>query len=54
MTPASCHLEKAAILCGAQGILVRRTNHCRLAISLDPIRRSMSLENDEADVMPVC
>jgi len=39
--------------CGAQGILVRRKNHCRLVILLDVIRHSVSLEIDEADVMPV-
>jgi len=40
-------------LCGTQGILVRRKNHCRLVISLDAIMRSVSLEIDEADVLPV-
>lgn len=40
-------------LCGAHGILVRRKNNCRLVISLDAIMRSVSLEIDEADVVPV-
>jgi len=38
--------------CGTQGILVRK-NHCWLVISLDAIGRSVPLEIDEADVMPV-
>ena len=40
-------------LCGAQGILVRRKSNYRLVISLDAIMRSVSLEIDEADVVPV-
>lgn len=41
-------------LSGARGILVRRKKHdCRLVISLEAIMRSVSLEIDEADVVPV-
>ena len=39
-------------LCGAQGILIRRRNNCRLIISIDAIMRSVAVEIDEADVMP--
>jgi len=37
-------------LSGAQGILVRRKDNCRLVISIDAIMRSVALEIDEADV----
>jgi transcription antitermination factor NusG len=40
-------------LSGAQGILLRRKNNCRLVISLEVIMRSVSLEIDEGDVVPV-
>jgi transcription antitermination factor NusG len=41
-------------LSGARGILLRRKkNDCRLVISLDAIMRSVSVEIDEADVVPV-
>jgi transcription antitermination factor NusG len=39
-------------LSGAQGILIRRRNNCRLVISIDAIMRSVAVEIDEADVMP--
>jgi len=40
-------------LSGAQGILIRRKNNCRLVISIDAIMRSVALEVDEADVVPL-
>src|SRR5438477_2752150 len=40
-------------LSGAQGIFLRRKNDCRLVISIDAIMRSVALEVDEADVVPV-
>lgn len=40
-------------LSGAQGILLRRKNNCRLVISIDAIMRSVALEVDEADVVPL-
>jgi transcription antitermination factor NusG len=40
-------------LSGAQGILLRRKNNCRLVISIDAIMRSVALEVDEADVVPM-
>jgi transcription antitermination factor NusG len=40
-------------LSGAQGILVRWKNSCRLVISIDAIMRSVSVEIDEADVEPL-
>jgi transcription antitermination factor NusG len=40
-------------LSGAQGILVRRRNNARLVISIDAIMRSVSVEIDEADVVPI-
>ena len=40
-------------LSGAQGILVRRKDNCRLVISIDAIMRSVALEIDEADVEAV-
>ena len=40
-------------LAGAQGILVRLKNNCRIVISIDVIMRSVSVEIDESDVVPV-
>ena len=40
-------------LSGAQGILVRRRNDSRLVISIDAIMRSVAVEIDEADVVPI-
>ena len=40
-------------LSGAQGILQRWKNNCRLVISIDAIMRSVALEIDEADVVPL-
>src|SRR6266566_1072622 len=40
-------------LSGAQGIFLRRKNNCRLVISIDAIMRSVALEVDEADVVPL-
>jgi transcription antitermination factor NusG len=41
-------------LSGAQGILVRRRNESRLVISIEAIMRSVSVEVDEADIVPIC
>ncbi len=40
-------------LSGAQGVFLRRKNECRLVISIDAIMRSVALEVDEADVVPL-
>src|SRR5215467_11559825 len=40
-------------LAGAQGILVRNKTNCRVVISIDAIMRSVSVEIDEADVIPI-
>jgi len=40
-------------LSGAQCILVRWKSNSRLVISIDAIMRSVSLEIDEADVVPL-
>lgn len=40
-------------LTGAQGILLRRRNNSRLVISIEAIMRSVALEIDEADVVPI-
>lgn len=40
-------------LAGAQGILLRLKNNCRIVISIDAIMRSVSVEIDEGDVVPV-
>jgi transcription antitermination factor NusG len=40
-------------LSGAQGILVRWKNSCRLVISIDAIMRSVSVEIDESDIEPL-
>jgi transcription antitermination factor NusG len=40
-------------LAGAQGILVRTKTNCRVVISIDAIMRSVSVEIDEADVIPI-
>jgi transcription antitermination factor NusG len=37
-------------LSGAQGILLRTKNNCRVVISIDAIMRSVALEVDEGDV----
>ena len=39
-------------LTGAEGILVRHKTHSRIVISIDAIMRSVSVEIDEADVIP--
>lgn len=39
-------------LAGAEGILVRRKDKCRLVLSVDLIMRSVAVEVDEADVEP--
>jgi transcription antitermination factor NusG len=43
---------KNGAMAGAQGILIRRKQGCRLIISLDAIMRSVALEIDEEDVEP--
>jgi transcription antitermination factor NusG len=40
-------------LTGAQGILTRKKQNCRIVISIDAIMRSVALEIDEADVQPM-
>jgi transcription antitermination factor NusG len=40
-------------LAGAQGILLRAKNNCRIVISVDAIMRSVSVEIDEEDVTPL-
>lgn len=40
-------------LAGAQGILMRNKTNCRVVISIDAIMRSVSVEIDEADVIPI-
>ena len=40
-------------LSGAEGVLLRWKNSCRLVISIDAIMRSVSLEIDEADIEPI-
>jgi|SRR5215472_6359096 len=40
-------------LTGSQGILVRNKTNCRVVISIDAIMRSVSVEIDEADVIPI-
>jgi len=40
-------------LTGARGILVRNKTNCRVVISIDAIMRSVSVEIDEADVIPI-
>lgn len=40
-------------LSGAQGILVRHKSDSRLVISIDAIMRSVAVEIDEADVVPI-
>jgi transcription antitermination factor NusG len=40
-------------LSGAEGIFVRRRNESRLVVSIDAIMRSVALEIDEADVVPL-
>lgn len=40
-------------LSGAEGIFVRRRNNSRLVVSIDAIMRSVALEIDEADVVPL-
>jgi transcription antitermination factor NusG len=44
---------KRGPMAGAQGILVRRKQNCRLVISLDAIMRSVALEIDEENVEPI-
>lgn len=39
-------------LTGAVGVLVRHKTHSRIVMSIDAIMRSISVEIDEADVMP--
>lgn len=40
-------------LAGAQGILLRTKPNCRVVISIDAIMRSVSVEIDEEDVLPL-
>jgi transcription antitermination factor NusG len=40
-------------LAGAQGILLRTKTNCRVVISIDAIMRSVSVEIDEEDVVPL-
>lgn len=40
-------------LAGMEGIVVRRKNRSRLVLSFDLIRRSMAIEMDEGDLVPV-
>lgn len=40
-------------LSGAEGILVRRKSESRLVISIEAIMRSVAIEVDEADVLPI-
>ncbi len=40
-------------LSGAEGILVRRRSDSRLVISIEAIMRSVAVEIDEADVVPI-
>ncbi|HZQ17952.1 MAG TPA: UpxY family transcription antiterminator [Terriglobales bacterium] len=40
-------------LSGAEGILVRRKSESRLVISIEAIMRSIAVEIDEADVLPI-
>jgi len=40
-------------LSGAEGIFLRRRNNSRLVVSIDAIMRSVALEIDEADVVPL-
>ena len=44
---------KAGPLVGAEGILVRKKDSCRLVMSIDLLMRSVAVEVDEADVEPV-
>jgi transcription antitermination factor NusG len=44
---------KTGPLAGAEGILVRRKDSCRLVMSIDLLMRSVAVEVDEADVEPV-
>jgi len=41
---------KAGPLVGAEGILVRRKDRCRLVMSIDLLMRSVAVEVDEADI----
>jgi transcription antitermination factor NusG len=40
-------------LAGAQGILLRTKTNCRVVISIDAIMRSVSVEIDEDDLVPL-
>jgi transcription antitermination factor NusG len=40
-------------LTGAQGILIRTKERCRVVISMDAIQQSVALEVDATDVMPL-
>lgn len=40
-------------LAGMEGIIVRRKNRSRLVLSFDLIQRSMAIEMDEGDLVPV-
>jgi transcription antitermination factor NusG len=44
---------KRGPMAGAQGILVRRKQNCRLVISIEAIMRSVALEIDEDNVEPL-
>jgi transcription antitermination factor NusG len=39
-------------LTGLEGIIVRKKNHLRFVISLNLIMRSVSVELDDADIVP--
>ena len=40
-------------MAGLEGILLRRKNTCRVALSIDLIMRSVAVEVDEADIEPL-
>jgi hypothetical protein len=40
-------------MAGAQGILLRAKNNCRIVISIDAIMRSIAVEINEEDVTPL-
>jgi transcription antitermination factor NusG len=40
-------------LAGAEGILMRRKNDCRVVLSLELIQRSVAVETDIADLEPL-
>ena len=38
---------------GTEGILMRRRNGCRVVVAIDLLRRSVAVEADEADLVPI-